>query len=407
MTAFTSPVVIGTDGLNRRLERIPLNAGSEGQFSEAWLQKALFDQPTAMPVNEIDPHIGPLVPICMELETGAGPADILYVTPSGQIVLAETKLWRNADARREVLAQILDYAKQLTAWSYDDLAREASRSSQQGPGYLMKRMLESHPKLDTAVFVDGVNRSLKSGDFLLLIIGDGIRSGAESLVGFLQQYGNLRFSLGLIEVAAYRLSASEMLLQPRILARTEVLTRMVIVNEKGETVQEAPTSEEQEIENPSSDASWFAAFWTEFMGVLRLDDPTQPLAIRPPRAANYYLYLPPGSSNQVWISAYLMQSKFEAGVYITFGKAFQYSAEVYAALLDQKEDIEREFGSKLSWERNEATGKIWIASERVGYKDLNNPEDRARVISHLADVMNRMINAFRHRLVALTVDRFH
>ncbi len=271
----------------------------------------------------------------------------------------------------------------------------------------MKRMLESHPKLDTAVFVDGVNRSLKSGDFLLLIIGDGIRSGAESLVGFLQQYGNLRFSLGLIEVAAYRLSASEMLLQPRILARTEVLTRMVIVNEKGETVQEAPTSEEQEIENPSSDASWFAAFWTEFMGVLRLDDPTQPLAIRPPRAANYYLYLPPGSSNQVWISAYLMQSKFEAGVYITFGKAFQYSAEVYAALLDQKEDIEREFGSKLSWERNEATGKIWIASERVGYKDLNNPEDRARVISHLADVMNRMINAFRHRLVALTVDRFH
>ena len=171
-----------------------------------------------MPVQEIDPHIGKLIPVCTEIETGAGPADILFVTPTGKIVLVETKLWRNPNARREVVAQILDYAKQLTAWSYDDLAREAAIASKNGPDYL-SNCLKAYG-VEEQGFVDGINRSLKIGDFLLLIVGDGIRTGAESLVAFIERYGNLRFGLGLIEVAAYRLPDHSVLLQPRILAKT-------------------------------------------------------------------------------------------------------------------------------------------------------------------------------------------
>ena len=59
----------------------------------------------------------------MEIETGAGPADILYLTPSGQVVVVETKLWRNPEARREVVGQILDCARQLTGWSFDVLEK--------------------------------------------------------------------------------------------------------------------------------------------------------------------------------------------------------------------------------------------------------------------------------------------
>lgn len=407
MTAFSSPVVISNDGKARKLERMLLSASADDRFPEAWLQRALFEQPNTLPVKEIDPHIGPLVPVCMELETGAGPADILYVTPSGQIVLVETKLWRNPEARREVLAQILDYAKQLTAWTYDDLAREASRSSSQGPGYLLRCVAHTNPNLDASAFVDGINRSLKSGDFLLLVVGDGIRSGAESLVGFLQQYGNLRFSIGLIEVAAYRLSSEEILLQPRILARTEILTRMVIVNERGDAVQESTAPEEQELDNPRNDAGWYYVFWKELIDRLRLDDSTQPIPNRPPKTTNYYLYLPPGKNNQVWLSAYLMQSKFEAGVYISFGKNFEYADEFYTTLFEQRASIESELGFALNWERNDGTGKIWISAQRIGYKDLNDSQDRARVISYLTDTVNRMINAFRHRLSILTTERFH
>ena len=51
-----------------------------------------------------------------ELKTPAGPIDNFMVTPSGLPVLVECKLWRNPEARRQVVGQILDYAKELSRW---------------------------------------------------------------------------------------------------------------------------------------------------------------------------------------------------------------------------------------------------------------------------------------------------
>jgi hypothetical protein len=41
------------------------------------------------------------------------PADNLYLSTGGYPVLVETKLWRNPQARREVVSQALDYVKDL------------------------------------------------------------------------------------------------------------------------------------------------------------------------------------------------------------------------------------------------------------------------------------------------------
>jgi hypothetical protein len=59
----------------------------------------------------------------MELPTPAGYADNLYITETGNLALAECKLWRNPEARREVITQIIDYAHTLANWSYDELER--------------------------------------------------------------------------------------------------------------------------------------------------------------------------------------------------------------------------------------------------------------------------------------------
>ena len=48
-----------------------------------------------------------------EVLTAAGLIDVLYVSPAGLVTIVETKLWRNPEARREVVGQILDYAKEL------------------------------------------------------------------------------------------------------------------------------------------------------------------------------------------------------------------------------------------------------------------------------------------------------
>ena len=191
-------------------------------MNERWLQETLFAYPESLPVKEIDPHIGPLIPVCMEIETGSGPADILYVTRTGQLVLVETKLWRNPEARREVVGQILDYAKNLTTWTYEGLDERAAIAAGAGSNFLLSCLRSRFPDADESAFVDGVRRSLTTGDFLLLIVGDGIRTGAESLVTFLERYGHLRFGFGLLEVAAFRLPDGSTLLQPRILANSHV-----------------------------------------------------------------------------------------------------------------------------------------------------------------------------------------
>jgi len=53
---------------------------------------------------------GTLISAAMEVNCGHESIDNLFLTPTGDIILVETKLWSNAEARREVAAQALDYA---------------------------------------------------------------------------------------------------------------------------------------------------------------------------------------------------------------------------------------------------------------------------------------------------------
>jgi len=381
------------------LERIGMCKGNEGLFSEKWLQYALYKNPECLPIQEIDPHIGRLIPICMELETGSGPVDILYVTATGRLVLIETKLWRNPQARREVVGQILDYAKQLTSWSYEELAKQAAIATGKGADYLLSCLELTDPNAEeAAIFVDGINRSLKAGDFLLIIVGDGIRSGAESLVGFLEQYGNLRFSLNLVEVAAFRLPNDQVLLQPRILAKTKVLIRTVLMGPSGPLEFEQVAGVEDATSKNDSQAAWFQIYWAEYLSKLHLDDLSQPVPASPARSTNIFFSMPPGGGS-AWISAYIAQSSGKGGVYLTFAKAFEKVGEYYEGLLSQREEIEKILGMQLSWERN--GDKVYISAANISFSDLNEPNDRQRVLEYLADMTNRFINVFRHRLDAL------
>ena len=67
-----------------------------------------------LPVGEIDPAIGPLVLIARELNVPeVDRIDAFLADGRGHQVIVECKLWRNPQARREVVGQILDYARAL------------------------------------------------------------------------------------------------------------------------------------------------------------------------------------------------------------------------------------------------------------------------------------------------------
>src|SRR5690349_6633590 len=91
----------------------------EKHFPETWLQEVLQSYPQILPVDEIESVFWPLVPIGREIGTSVGPIDNLFISKAGYLVLVETKLWRNSQAKREVFAQAIDYASELAGWSFE------------------------------------------------------------------------------------------------------------------------------------------------------------------------------------------------------------------------------------------------------------------------------------------------
>jgi hypothetical protein len=175
------PLIL-TSGGSGAMPLTPLSLQSGGDaVSEADIQALVHAHPECLPIAEIDQMFSGPVSICTELNTIAGPIDIFMVTPSGLPVLVECKLWRNPEGRREVVGQILDYAKELSRWSSSDLQREVSRRLKRDGNPLLEMVQAVDPGVDERQFNDALTANLRRGRFLLLIVGDGIREGVEAI----------------------------------------------------------------------------------------------------------------------------------------------------------------------------------------------------------------------------------
>jgi hypothetical protein len=226
---LTTPLVLrGQEAV--RLQRVPFN---ERSFDEGWLQKLIFQHPALIPFHEIEPVFSDSLPVVRELPTPAGPLDILYINPKGFLSLVETKLWRNPEARRSVVAQIIDYAKEMARWTYDDLVkaiRQAGLKSSQDPLVEMMKQIAGED-FEEQRFIDQVSKNLRLGRSLLLIVGDGIQEGVEQMASFLQQAPQLGYQLALLEIGIYREQPGKddlLFVQPRLLARTYEIPRAVV-----------------------------------------------------------------------------------------------------------------------------------------------------------------------------------
>lgn len=113
MRQFTTPLIIENDKTDS-LTRIELT--SKG-YDEDWIQNLCFSNQNLLPIEEIETTFAGGIPICRELSVASGSVDLIYVNESGFITVGECKLWRNPEARRKVVGQILDYAKDISRWS--------------------------------------------------------------------------------------------------------------------------------------------------------------------------------------------------------------------------------------------------------------------------------------------------
>ena len=229
---WATPIWRLPDGTIETLERVPVGQAS---FAESELRDLLATKAAALPVRHFDPVFAS--PVCLGTEfpvRGVGRVDGLFLSPSGYLTILETKLWQNPEARREVVAQVIDYAQAIARWTFSDLEtkfREQRAVAGQSTPSLYDHVCESEDGADgQREFVDAVNRCLNAGRFLLLVVGDGIREGVEKMAEVLQRTPTLQYTLGLVELACYRRRGRNegLLMVPQILTRTTEITRAVV-----------------------------------------------------------------------------------------------------------------------------------------------------------------------------------
>jgi len=239
------PLILNSLGdVGRGLTRIDVTPSDPR--NEAWLQELLYTHPELLPVEEFDDSFSPPIPIGREVGTARGPIDNLFVSPTGGITVVETKLWKNPEKHRTVVAQVIDYAKELATWDYDQLCDGILASSRR-LGETKKVSLEEKVAAGLAAsgiplheFQEGVAATLSGGNFLLLIVGDRISPNITLLTQAIQSAPGLGFTLGLAEMQLYQTVPGQdwpLLVVPEVLGRTVEQTRGVV---RVQYVQEKP-----------------------------------------------------------------------------------------------------------------------------------------------------------------------
>lgn len=264
----TTPILLKSLGdLGTRLIRIEARTGDPKD--ECWLQDLLYRHPELLPVDEFDGMFAPAIPIGREVQSGRGPLDNLYVSPSGGITIVETKLWKNPEKHRTVVAQIIDYAKELATWNYDDLAQSvlaSSRSRNETDRPSLEQKVEPYLKdygIDLIDFQESLTANLEEGKFLLLIIGDKISPNMALLTDAIHGAPGLGFQMGLVEMRLYPVVAGQdwpLVVVPDVVGRTIEKLRGVV---RVRYTQERPEVSVDIKDDPGDDPPIVPSQWDE------------------------------------------------------------------------------------------------------------------------------------------------
>lgn len=179
-----------------------------------------------------------------EANLESGYADLVLVDQTGQICLVEVKNEGNPDTRR-VVAQLLDYAAALWQLSVEEFGRAVLEpflggSGESTDGSLdVAKYVQSHasPEQDARAaddaLLNGLEQSLSTGRFRLVVAAPLIPQGVEKVMEYLNAQGHMVYGL---EVGFFS-GASECFV-PRLVVKPRV-SEIRAVGTKAEPVSEA------------------------------------------------------------------------------------------------------------------------------------------------------------------------
>ncbi|MCX6402471.1 MAG: hypothetical protein NT032_00780 [Actinobacteria bacterium] len=170
-----SEIFVESEGVWRRPTQV-------SYANESALQQLLLDSP------DLIPGIESPVAVCTEFPTEAGLIDLLVLNDEGEITIVECKLGSNAEARRKIVGQVLDYASSMWNLPLDKfLDQWKSRS---GIG------LQETLGTNADSILNQLEIYLGLGKFNLLLAVDQINQPLERIVTYLN-------AVTMAEISAY------------------------------------------------------------------------------------------------------------------------------------------------------------------------------------------------------------
>lgn len=228
------------------------------------LQALLADYPDLLPGDQIDlenPRRWLLVARELSVpdsddDTGRWSLDHLFLDQDGTPTFVECKRASDTRSRREVVAQMLDYAANGTLhWKMDNLRQSAAETAQRNGKSLddeILKLIDSDDPTQIDKYWSNVEEKLKSSNVRLIFVADSIPPELRRLVEFLNEQMNL------VEVLAVEakqfVGEGVTAIVPRLLGMTETAREIKRPSGKG------LTNREQMLANCSPEAANFFQF---------------------------------------------------------------------------------------------------------------------------------------------------
>jgi len=227
-----------------QIKQISTRRDDPSFFEEDLLQRLIDTCPGVLPVAEFFPATAALFSlgreISVDLGDNEGLIDNLLVTNEGYLVVVETKLYRNPEAIRQVVAQILQYGMALGRIPVLELETRLAACKRSGvkSGESIREFVFRQAAADSqqfgllqSDFDEAFERHLRRGECLMLIVSDSIRVGVERVTHWLNEVGSSApFKFGLVELKFHELSGHRLVVPRTVLKTSEVSRHIVVVD---------------------------------------------------------------------------------------------------------------------------------------------------------------------------------
>lgn len=180
----------------------------KGFDNEALLQDVVEKFPEVIALEDLG-VTEPFMVIGREVQTKAGYIDVLCIDGEGVLTVVETKLAKNAQIRREVIGQVLEYVAQLSKWRAQDVIQIANQyfakekiKDGDRPASLNDRLkVEDEEDLHGMGVNEKIEDNLRKGIIKLVIASDSIPETLKSTVNFINSFSN--FDIYVLQIQSY------------------------------------------------------------------------------------------------------------------------------------------------------------------------------------------------------------